>query len=62
LKQADRAILFKTGAREIGKRFGIMPSFMAKWSQSYPGCSGHIHQSLSDGKTNLFYDAKPRAR
>lgn len=58
LQQADRAILFKTGAREIGKRFGIMPSFMAKWSAQYPGCSGHIHQSLSDGKTNLFYDAK----
>jgi glutamine synthetase len=56
LQQADRAILFKTGAREIGKRFGIMPSFMAKWSQQYPGCSGHIHQSLSDGKTNLFHD------
>lgn len=56
LEQADRAILFKTGAREIGKRFGIMPSFMAKWSQQYPGCSGHIHQSLSDGKTNLFHD------
>ena len=58
LEQADRAILFKTGAREIGKRFGVMPSFMAKWSQQLPGCSGHIHQSLSDGKTNLFYDAK----
>jgi glutamine synthetase len=58
LEQADRAILFKTGAKEIGKRFGIMPSFMAKWSQQYPGCSGHIHQSLSDGKNNLFYDAK----
>lgn len=57
LEQADRAILFKTGAREIGKRFGIMPSFMAKWSQQYPGCSGHIHQSLSDGKANLFHDA-----
>jgi glutamine synthetase len=57
LEQADRAILFKTGAREIGKRFGIMPSFMAKWSAQYPGCSGHIHQSLSDGKTNLFHDA-----
>jgi glutamine synthetase len=38
-----------------------MPSFMAKWSPKYPGCSGHIHQSLSDGKTNLFYDGdKPR--
>jgi len=59
LEQADRAILFKTGAKEIGSRFGIMPSFMAKWSAQYPGCSGHIHQSLSDGKTNLFFDAKP---
>ncbi|WP_284620351.1 glutamine synthetase family protein [Aquabacterium humicola] len=55
LEAADRAILFKTGAKEIGKRFGIMPSFMAKWSAQYPGCSGHIHQSLSDGKSNLFH-------
>lgn len=62
LEQADRAILFKTGAREIGKRFGIMPSFMAKWNASYPGCSGHIHQSLSDGKANLFHDAKSSRR
>jgi glutamine synthetase len=62
LEAADRAILFKTGAKEIGSRFGVMPSFMAKWSQQYPGCSGHIHQSLSDGKSNLFYDAKsPRS-
>ena len=60
LEQADRAILFKTGAREIGKRYGVMPSFMAKWSQQYPGCSGHIHQSLSDGKSNLFFDAKSK--
>ena len=58
LEQADRAILFKTGAKEIGKQHGVMPSFMAKWSQTLPGCSGHIHQSLSDGKTNLFYGAK----
>jgi glutamine synthetase len=57
LEQADRAILFKTGAKEIGKRFGVMPSFMAKWSAALPGCSGHIHQSLSDGKNNLFYGA-----
>ena len=37
-----------------------MPSFMAKWNQHYPGCSGHVHQSLSDGKKNLFHDAKGR--
>jgi glutamine synthetase len=58
LEQADRSILFKTGAKEIGSRFGIMPSFMAKWSAQYPGCSGHIHQSLSDGKANQFFDGK----
>lgn len=62
LEAADRAILFKTGAKEIGSRFGVMPSFMAKWSEKYPGCSGHIHQSLSDGKANLFHGAgSPRS-
>jgi len=39
-----------------------MPSFMAKWSQLYPGCSGHCHQSLSDGKTNLFHDNRKGRR
>jgi glutamine synthetase len=58
LEAADRALLFKTGAKEIGARFGIMPSFMAKWSAQYPGCSGHVHQSLSDGSRNVFYDAR----
>ena len=60
LEAADRGVLFKQSAKEIGSRFGIMPSFMAKWSQQYPGCSGHVHQSLSDGKKNVFYDAKGR--
>jgi glutamine synthetase len=50
LEAADRAVLFKASAKEIGHRFGIMPSFMAKWSAAYPGCSGHVHQSLSDGR------------
>ena len=60
LEAADRGVLFKTAAKEIGARFGIMPSFMAKWSAQYPGCSGHCHQSLSDGTKNVFYDAKGR--
>jgi glutamine synthetase len=60
LEAADRAILFKTGAKEIGKRFGVMPSFMAKWNAALPGCSGHIHQSLSDGRKNVFFDAAGR--
>ena len=60
LEAADRAVLFKTSVKEIGARFGIMPSFMAKWNQHLPGCSGHIHQSLSDGSTNVFHDAAGR--
>ena len=61
LEAADRAILFKMAAKEIGSRYGIMPSFMAKWSAQYPGCSGHLHQSLNDGsKKNVFHDARGR--
>jgi glutamine synthetase len=60
LEAADRAVLFKTGSKEIAKRFGIMPTFMAKWNPDLPGSSGHIHQSLWDraGKKNVFFDEK----
>jgi len=57
LEAADRATLFKTAAKEIGSRFGIMPSFMAKWNAKLPGCSGHLHQSLWRKGKNLFDDA-----
>jgi glutamine synthetase len=53
-------VLFKMAAKEIGARFGIMPSFMAKWNAKYPGCSGHVHQSLTDGAKNAFHDPKGR--
>ena len=64
LEAADRAVLFKSGAKEIGHRFGILPSFMAKWNAELPGCSGHIHQSLWDaaGKKSLFHDAREPAQ
>ncbi len=60
LEAADRAVLFKTSVKEIGHRHGILPTFMAKFNESLPGCSGHVHQSLwsRDGKENLFYDKK----
>lgn len=59
LEAADRAVLFKSAVKEIGSRFGISPTFMAKVNESLPGCSGHVHQSLwtADGASNLFYDA-----
>lgn len=60
LESADRAVLFKTGVREIGLRHGIMPTFMAKISDKLPGCSGHLHQSLWDEKNNLFFSEKSK--
>lgn len=62
LESADRAVLFKTGTKEIAYRFGIMATFMAKINENLPGCSGHVHQSLWDkaGKKNLFYDEKSK--
>lgn len=58
LEAADRAVLFKTAVKEIGYKHGILATFMAKVSESLPGCGGHIHQSLwdIDGKINLFSD------
>lgn len=60
LEAADRAVLFKSSVKEIGHRHGVLPTFMAKFNESLPGCSGHVHQSIwsADGKKNLFYDKK----
>jgi len=54
---ADRAALFKTAAKEICSRHGIIPTFMAKCNHDLPGCGGHIHQSLWDHEkgANLFH-------
>jgi glutamine synthetase len=58
IEAADRALLFKSSVKEIAHRFGILPSFMARWNVSLPGCSGHAHQSLWDleGERNVFFD------
>jgi glutamine synthetase len=59
LLAADRAVLFKTAVKEIAGKNGILATFMAKFSENLPGCSGHVHQSLWDKKSakNLFHDA-----
>ncbi len=59
LEAADKAVLFKTAVKEIAYKHGITASFMAKWNENLPGCSGHIHQSLwdKDKMDNLFYNA-----
>lgn len=48
LAAADKAALFKTFAKILCQRRGWMATFMAKWSASLPGQSGHLHVSLTD--------------
>ncbi len=56
---ADKAALFKTFTKVWAQRKGLMATFMAKWSNDYPGQSGHIHLSLrhQDNDRSAFYDA-----
>jgi len=58
LEAADRAALFKTFVKVLAQRHGLMATFMAKWSNTVPGQSGHLHISLksTDGKST-FHDA-----
>jgi glutamine synthetase len=51
LRAADKAVLFKTFTKVLAQRRGLMATFMAKWSNNWPGQSGHIHISLQDKKT-----------
>ena len=60
LRAADKAALFKTFTKVLAQRRGLMATFMSKWSNSYPGQSGHIHVSLGkldEPGTNRFHDA-----
>jgi glutamine synthetase len=61
LEAADRAALFKTFTKVLAQRRGLMATFMAKWSNSVPGQSGHLHISLrSIAGDSVFHDpSKP---
>jgi glutamine synthetase len=58
MASADKAALFKTMTKILAQRKGWMATFMAKWSNDWPGQSGHLHMSLVDEKTGkpVFYD------
>jgi glutamine synthetase len=61
LEAADRAALFKTFAKIVAQRHGVMATFMAKWSNSVPGQSGHLHLSMRTTEGgSVFHDtSKP---
>ena len=59
---ADKAALFKTFTKVWAQQNDIMATFMAKWSNDYPGQSGHIHISLdnTDDSGSAFHDASQK--
>ncbi len=61
LRAADKAVLFKTFTKVMAERRGLMATFMAKWSNQYPGQSGHIHVSLkrADGGSAFYSESEP---
>ena len=61
MSAGDKAALFKTFTKVACQKAGYMAAFMAKWSEKYPGQSGHIHMSLQnlDG-TSAFYQEDGR--
>ncbi|MBI2218752.1 MAG: glutamine synthetase [Candidatus Rokubacteria bacterium] len=56
LEAADRAALYKHGAKEIAYLQGSAVTFMAKYDQNAAGSSFHLHSSLWDraGRRALF--------
>jgi glutamine synthetase len=58
LEAADRAVLFKSGTKEIAHKHQVVASFMARWNTELPGCSGHIHLSLGRAGQNAFFAEK----
>ncbi|MGR5146858.1 glutamine synthetase family protein [Photobacterium alginatilyticum] len=57
----DKAALFKTYMKVLAQKQNLLATFMAKWSNDYPGQSGHIHLSLmnKDGSAAFFDSSQP---
>ena len=56
MEAADRAVLFKLFMKVLAQRQGKMATFMARWSNDWPGQSGHLHFSLADQDGPVFFD------
>lgn len=57
LDTADMHVLVKAATKEIAAAHGQSATFMAKYSHRHAGSSSHVHQSLSRGGANAFFDA-----
>ncbi|OGT80081.1 MAG: hypothetical protein A3H91_16910 [Gammaproteobacteria bacterium RIFCSPLOWO2_02_FULL_61_13] len=57
MRAADNAVIFRALVKAHATRAGLLATFMARWSGSAPGNSGHIHVSLRNrGGRAVFHD------
>jgi len=57
LRQADAIMSFRMAAREVGAKYGLRPTFMARPISDYEGNSQHYHISLWNDGENKFINA-----
>jgi glutamine synthetase len=57
LAVGDDNFTYKTYAKELAGRHGLLLSFMTKPFSAASGSSSHLHVSLYDGDRNVFWDA-----
>ncbi|HKQ28842.1 MAG TPA: glutamine synthetase family protein [Burkholderiales bacterium] len=55
LRTADDLVLFRTATRQVCRRMGCFATFMARPAlKGYYASGWHLHESLVDGKKNVF--------
>jgi glutamine synthetase len=57
LNMADAVITYKITVKEIAHRYGYHATFMPKPIFGQNGSGMHVHQSLFQGKKNIFFNA-----
>lgn len=57
LKMADKTMTYRVIVKEIARQQGCYATFMPKPIFGCNGSGMHVHQSIFQGKTNLFYDS-----
>jgi glutamine synthetase len=57
LKMADNVMVYKYLVKNVARQNGLTATFMPKPLFGDNGSGMHVHQSLWEGSTNVFYDA-----
>jgi glutamine synthetase len=60
VQMGDACVTYKFLARLVGKRHGLVPTFMPKPVQADSGNGMHVHLSLWTGGSSAFYDRDDR--